>query len=486
MNNREIQAAWRYHNATKHSWESVHSSSHYLDWENQPSAFKIYSGLDPIPLPQHLSSSMAPALEAISVVETPAENEVVPSIQTMAEIFHLSAGITRRRNYLGGVMLFRAAACTGALYHIDLYLVCGDLPGLSAGVYHFAPHDFALRRLREGDCRNILVRASAREPAITQAPAIVVCASTYWRNAWKYQSRAYRHCYWDTGTILANLLASAAVRRVPARVVLGFEDDSVAQLLSLDTKREGVLALAALGNSSRHHDPPSEAIHPQKLQTEPLSEREIDYPVIREMHEASSLENTTEVENWRLEAYIASADEAAGVISQLIPLKPLGGDKVPQESLEEVIQRRGSTRKFARESIGFVQFSTMLERATRGIPSDVFSARDGAFNDIYLIVHAVEELASGAYVFHIRERALELLKEGNFRREAGYLGLEQEIPADCSVNVFFLANLQEILHRFGNRGYRAAQLEASIIAGKLYLAAYALGLGASGLTFFDD
>ena len=79
-----------------------------------------------------------------------------------------------------------------------------------------------------------------------------------------------------------------------------------------------------------------------------------------------------------------------------------------------------------------------------------------------------------------------MLKEGDFRREAGYLGLGQEIPADCSVNVYFLADLENIFKRFGNRGYRAAQLEAAIMGGKLYLAAYAQRLGASGLTFFDD
>ena len=184
MKNREIEAAWTYHNSTKHSYESVRSSLHYLDWENQPLPFKIYSKLEPIPLPEHLSSSTLPALQAVSVVEAEAENEVLPSIQTMAEIFYLSAGITRRRTYPGGEILFRAAACTGALYHIDLYLICADLPGLAAGVYHFDPHDFVLRRLREGDCRDILVQASAREPAMTQAPTIIVCASTYWRNAW--------------------------------------------------------------------------------------------------------------------------------------------------------------------------------------------------------------------------------------------------------------------------------------------------------------
>ena len=42
------------------------------------------------------------------------------------------------------------------------------------------------------------------------------------------------------------------------------------------------------------------------------------------------------------------------------------------------------------------------------------------------------------------------------------------------------------MERFGNRGYRAVQLEAGILGGKAYLAAYAQGLGATGLTFYDD
>ena len=49
-----------------------------------------------------------------------------------------------------------------------------------------------------------------------------------------------------------------------------------------------------------------------------------------------------------------------------------------------------------------------------------------------------------------------------------------------------MADLGPILERFGNRGYRAAQLEAGIVGGKLYLASHSLGLGASGLTFYDD
>ena len=54
------------------------------------------------------------------------------------------------------------------------------------------------------------------------------------------------------------------------------------------------------------------------------------------------------------------------------------------------------------------------------------------------------------------------------------------------MDIFFLVDLRPVLQRFGNRGYRAVQLEAGILGGKLYLAAYAQHLGATGLTFYDD
>ena len=107
-------------------------------------------------------------------------------------------------------MPFRAAACTGALYHIELYVVCGDLPGLAAGVYHYNPGGPSLTRLRPGDYRGTLVAASGNEPSLTHAPAIILYTDVFWRNACKYQAREYRHSYWDSGTIVANTLAIAA------------------------------------------------------------------------------------------------------------------------------------------------------------------------------------------------------------------------------------------------------------------------------------
>jgi len=61
-----------------------------------------------------------------------------------------------------------------------------------------------------------------------------------------------------------------------------------------------------------------------------------------------------------------------------------------------------------------------------------------------------------------------------------------DLAADAAVNVYWLVDLEPVLARYGNRGYRAVQLEAAIQAGKVYLACYALRLGATGLTFLDD
>jgi SagB-type dehydrogenase family enzyme len=488
MKNHVLDAAWAYHNGTKHSYESIRRNPHTLDWQNQPLPFKIYRDLSPIPLPQQLRSTEAAALAAVALPSAAAEGEIVPSIETLAELFFLSGGITKRRRHPGGEILFRAAACTGALYHVDLYLVCGALPGLEAGVYHFSPHDFALRKLRAGDNRRHLVSASGQESSIVNAPCVIISASTYWRNAWKYQSRAYRHCYWDNGTILANLTAAAAARSIPAKIVVGFVDRMVGELLALDQNREAPLSLVALGHAPSKAAADHPFVAPMTFETVPLSQTEIDYPAMRALHEASSLGSEEEAALWRegAKAEIGKRKAETDENGRVFSLKPLRDEQLPQDKIEEVIVRRGSTREFARDSITFAQLSTMLERATRGIAADFAKDAEPSLNDLYLIVHAVDGLPSGAYFFRREENALELLKQGDFRREAGYLGLGQDIPADASVNVYFLADLNQALARFGNRGYRAAQLEAAIMGGKLYLAAYAHRLGASGLTFFDD
>src|SRR5206468_7859743 len=163
---------------------------------------------------------------ALSAIAQPAKpiGDAVPDLADLARILYFSAGITKSRAFPGGEIHFRAAACTGALYEIELYVVCGDLPDLKAGVYHFGVAEFGLRQLRSGDFREVLTNATGREASVAHASLTMVCTGTFWRNAWKYQARTYRHFGWDNGTILANLLAVSTSLGFPSEVVVGFVD----------------------------------------------------------------------------------------------------------------------------------------------------------------------------------------------------------------------------------------------------------------------
>jgi SagB-type dehydrogenase family enzyme len=475
----EGEAALHYHELTKHSPASVHANRHSLDWANQPLPFKIYTTLDPIPLPSSLGPTAANALEALG---PGVDGAGTVNREALARLFYFSAGVTRTRRYSGGEMLFRAAACTGALYHIELYAATGELPDLEAGVYHFSAHDFALRRLRSGDHRGVMAAATGDEPTVTAASTVVIVTSTFWRNSWKYQARAYRHSFWDGGTIVANLLAVARALEIPARLVVGFADESVARLLGVDTAKEGVLALLSLG-SERMPTPSSTTKVPEPIShpTRPLSLCELEYTPITEAHRASSLASGEEARVWCSPRQPRTDRRVEG-----IPLQARSPAEAAAEPLETVIRRRGSTRRFAGTALSFGELSTALYWATRGLDSDYGGARQALLNQLYLIVNSVEGLASGTYALGGDGGSLEELGRGDFRRQAAHLALGQDLGGDAAACVYVMCDLEEVMARFGSRGYRAAGLEGGILGGKLYLAAYAQGFGATGLTFYDD
>src|SRR5258708_5065201 len=387
MNNRDMQATWKYHDCTKHSYWSIRNNPHFLDWANRPQPFKIYPTIEPLPLARDVPHTGVAALSAISEPVPSSGADSVPDLQDLARILCFSAGITKEGAHPGGEIYFRAAACTGALYEIELYVVTGDLAGLDGGVYPFNPADVSLRVLRKGDFRRNLAQATAMEPAVAHAPATIICTGTYWRNAWKYQARTYRHFGWDNGTLLANMLAVSAASGLPAEIVLGFVDGEVNRLLDLDTRREVSLCLVPIGRKSESSLPALREVPVLGLETVPVSKREVEYPAMLEMHDASSLQSEEEVAQWRAPQQVLPSSASAG---DAIRLPLLLAEEQPKDTIEQVILRRGSTRTFDKTaSITLAQLSTILECPTRGLPSYFLTPLGAQLNDLYLIVQAV-------------------------------------------------------------------------------------------------
>ncbi len=480
MKNRDVTYALRYHAGTKHSEISVRTSVHYLDWENRPYPFKIYEDLPSTPLPRDFPRPEADALECVSGLQAEAKGREL-GIGEIAALLFYSAGLTRRFRHGGEIHYMRAASATGALYPIESYVACQDLEGLKAGVYHFNPLDFALVEVRTGDWRTEL--AALSDDSVAGAPMTIVFTSLAWRNAWKYQARSYRHWFWDGGVIAANLLAVSASLGLASRIIAGLVDNDVNQLLGVRDAKEAAIFLVPVGlRRDSSHFRSLRKIDSIEPKIRPLSRREEEHPEIWELHNASSLRSPGEVKTWvQGRRRQPSENHATGPV---FPLDPAQAEARP-EKLGDVILRRGSTRRFARAPVEFSQLSRILKASTWPLPLD--HLREGERTiDVYLIANAVDGLPAGSYFYYAEKELLEQLKTGQLRRMSGYLCLEQSLFSDASVVFFLMTRLGDVLEAFGNRGYRAAQLEGGIVAGRIYLSAYAQGLGASGSTFYDD
>ena len=138
------------------------------------------------------------------------------------------------------------------------------------------------------------------------------------------------------------------------------------------------------------------------------------------MHASPSLESGAEAIAWRRATWGRRPPPAEG---RGYSLQPLANREIPSESIEAVIQRRGSTRAFEREaSISSEQLATLLDRSSGELAADFHLPGSEPLIDFYLIVHAVDRLPPGVYYYQREARALELLREGDFRSEAGYFG----------------------------------------------------------------
>ena len=90
MNNHEIQAAWKYHDGTKHSYWSVRDHPHFLDWALP---FKIYPKIEPLPLPRDVPQTGVATLSAISEPVPSSRADSVPGVQVLARLSIFRQGL---------------------------------------------------------------------------------------------------------------------------------------------------------------------------------------------------------------------------------------------------------------------------------------------------------------------------------------------------------------------------------------------------------
>ncbi|HEV7931483.1 MAG TPA: SagB family peptide dehydrogenase [Actinomadura sp.] len=443
-----------------------------MDPRNRPRPFKRYPQARVRALPTDLPPRGAPAAAALSGRIPPGDATV--DLELLARLLFFSAGVTRVAGAGGQTDWFRAAPSAGNLHPLEVYVAAGAMAGLNAGLYHFAPDVFGLEELSEGDCRPAVADAVAL-PEAGSGPLVLLVTGIPWRTAWKYGERGWRHVYWDAGAVLANLLAVAEAYGLRARVLLGFVDSALCRLLGIDGAAEFPVAAVMVG--AAEGPAMTGGCEEPRLAATPLSPAPVEFPLITRAQRAGDLATADEVAAWRAAAP-AGLPRAQDVVDPPAAAR--------DEPIESVVLRRGSTRRMRRDVAPAELLHWGMAVATRHVPTDAVPAGASLLSH-ELAVHAVQGMEPGLYHWvDGRPEPYRTAPETAVRRLSRRLCLDQPLGGDSAYTDFVCADLDRVLDGYGDRGYRVAQFEAGVAAGRLQLAAFTLGHGGTGLTFSDE
>ena len=205
-----------------------------------------------------------------------------------------------------------------------------------------------------------------------------------------------------------------------------------------------------------------------------LSDEQVPYPLIDGIHAATKLhtEATIPAPGW-------PKPNGRGEIS--LP-SPVSTNRI----FGEVVRTRRSALDFrgGYESISLSQLTTILASTAEPLFADFATLR---FVQLYLYVHRVEALAPGVYRYWPERAELERIKHGDQRLVAAALSLGQDLAGTACVAFSMIGDFENAARNYGDRGYRYVHFEAGAIGQRMYLAAEALGLRATGIgAFFDE
>jgi SagB-type dehydrogenase family enzyme len=499
---------WReYHQSTKHTVQSLDRTPHLLDWENMPDPFRHYEDTPVLDLPADPPAPEIPALDVLHGASgvTPAADGPAFLSQLM---FHTAAiSASKRVPSTGYRYALRVNPSSGNLHPTEFHFFtqfarCAQFRAQwPDGLYHYRPSSHMAEQ-----------RAAGNPPvpaAGSGAPLVFVLSSIAWREAWKYGDRAYRYCLLDMGHAWQSLALAAGSMGCGTFSIGHFPDDEVAGSCRLHGDEWPMLIVKVSGGAgpcpaSFSAPATNENTTWSEGSANELSPQQVDFPMIDAIHSATKLAGnppglgTLDLDSLSghhqappVTVRIAGGEPVGSVL-------PLGSSEItlpsPASSTRafgEVARARRSALDFrgGSRSISLAQLSAILAVTAEPLDADFANTR---FISLYLYVHRVDGLDPGVYRYwpehaSLRQAGLELIRPGDQRVAAAGLSLGQDLAGNACVAFSMIADLDRAARAHGDRGYRYAHFEAGAIGHRLYLAAEALGLGATGIgAFFDD
>ncbi len=492
MTNNSTGFVYHYHQRTKHQLNAYAKGPEFLDWEQQPNPFRIFSGCPKINLP-------SPGKDLPTLFADLDSLDAIPSrpldLTNLGLMLELAFGLSAWKQHGPDRWALRCNPSSGNLHPTEAYLICTDSQLLKPGVYHYVSHDHLLERRSEIDTNKQLLTEEV----------YIGLSSIHWREAWKYGERAFRYCQHDIGHALAGLSYAAAVLGWSVELCSEAADVDIASWLGLDREQDFVKT------EQEHPDlicrlrigkPLSKAIDnmalSQTLQSsqwcgkaEALCDRHFfRWPVIEEVAKHTQ-KSITATDRWQ-----ASTRE--------LPL--------PRNNIRtsQLIRQRRSAQQFNGKAspLALSDFQRILLTLLPNTKPPFTAWNWSPQIHLVLFVHRVEGLEPGLYFlprdpqvvtelqnifpaeFNWQAIAgpceLYQLNQADIRQASKTLSCHQSIASDSAFSLAMLARFSDNIDQ-APWHYRRLFWECGLLGQILYLEAEAAGIRGTGIgCFFDD
>ncbi len=456
-----------------------------VDWDDAPLPYKLYRGLPAVPL----SPDIPLTLEAR---ETPVE----PSLKDIGHFLWYTYGLTQVSHSFAvpAEKYRRFVPSGGGLYPNELYLYLRTA-GIASGVYHYDAAHHRLVLLREGNYDSYLGRALGNDCDMSSCFGVVLISAMVWKNAFKYNTFAYRLQGLDSGVLLGQLLEVAKRFGYTPRVHFRFLDRAVGHLIGLSPRDENVYAVVPLSAQRGNAWADGGSVAPVHMTADELC-REL--PAVRHEH---YLRSRTVKELPQL-----TGMNEASALDTLLPFSRFEPARRAESGLQSVYlpcvkrltydlaaasrARYSPEGEFVLRPVTVQQLATLLQEAAASFAYrndlDGVGERPPIRVALYGCFHNVEGVPDGAYRYDASSHALRRVLAGDYRPR-----LQQAMTLH-NVNLFqvpiclhIAGDADHLISQLGYRGYRIQQMEAGMLLQRLLLASVALGMGGRPLLGFQ-
>lgn len=487
-----VSIAHHYHERTKYDPETITNKTKPLDFSQQPVPFKTYRLGSDIDLKPYLET-------------TPKAGDNPKEAHWWGRLSHLlinSYGLTAKMiTSTGEPFYLRAAPSAGGLYPAELYLISRGTTLLPPGLYNYQARSHSLWRFWDDHMWQGLQEACFWHPSLESTHLALVITAVFQRSAWRYQDRAYRRIFLDSGHLISNVELAGALTDYRPHLIGSFADEAVNQLLYLDPATEGAIAVIPLADllTVEQNLPHTATV----LRSPTIT----DYPAIPDdellayFHQATSIPATAYLPKWP--GRPGADDPDAGAledkynfpfclnVSMVAEGRITWGEQL--EALETTLLKRRSTRRYSGADLTLDEIRFLLDFTyqphhyrDQGLDQDP-DYFDLSLLQTFIVVSGVEGLDEGCYYYAPKSQEMRQVRFKNFRRELHYLCLNQDLGRDAAAAIFHTADLEAAVAKYGDRVYRYLHMDAGHLGQRLNLAAIRLDLGVSGIGgFFDD